>query len=140
MTSKVVLVVDDEQGIVAVLSRLLADDGWTVHTALDGAEALLVIGRARPDVVLVDYMMPIMDGAALVTALRRDPAGRAVPIVMMSGLPESMVTRKVRGHDAFIRKPFTFVELARTLARLVKPAAKRAGSRTARPAAKARHK
>jgi CheY-like chemotaxis protein len=118
MTSKAVLVVDDEQGIVAVLCRLLADEGWTVHAAHDGAEALLTVGRSRPDVVLVDYMMPIMDGAALVAALRRDRAGAPMRIVMMSGLPESMIARKVKGYDAFLRKPFSFADLSALLRRV----------------------
>lgn len=120
-----VIVVDDEPGIVAVLKRLLADEGWTVHSAHDGAEALLLVGRAAPSVMLVDYIVPIMDGAALVKALRRDPAAKTIPVVMMSGLPESMVARKVKGHQAFIRKPFVFDELAKVLERVSKPPARR---------------
>ncbi len=116
--NRVVLVVDDEPGMVAVLSRLLADEGWTVHSAHDGAEALLLVGRSAPHVILADYIMPIMDGADFVQALRRDPAGRAIPVVMMSGLPESMVKRKVRHYAAFVRKPFAFDELLRTLTRV----------------------
>ncbi|MFT3696409.1 MAG: response regulator [Kofleriaceae bacterium] len=113
-----VIVVDDEPGIVAVLKRLLADDGWTVQTAHDGAEALLLVGRAAPSVLLVDYMMPVMDGAALVKALRRDPAAKAIPVVMMSGLPESMVARKVKGYQAFVRKPFVFEDVEKVLAKV----------------------
>lgn len=119
--SRVVLVVDDEQGIVAVLSRLLADEGWTVHGAHDGAEALLLIGRTAPSVVLVDYVMPLMDGAALVKALRRDPAGRAIKVVVMSGLSETMIARKVKHYDGFIQKPFAFADLVRVLDRCAPP-------------------
>lgn len=116
--NRVVLVVDDEPGMVAVLSRLLADEGWTVHAAHDGAEALLLVGRSAPRVILADYIMPIMDGAELVTALRRDATGRAIPVVMMSGLPESMVKRKVKHYAAFVRKPFAFDELLKTLTKV----------------------
>lgn len=118
--AKVVLVVDDEQGIVSVLSRLLADEGWTVHTALSGAEALLVAKRVRPSVVLVDYIMPGMDGAALARALRRD-APSSPKLVMMSGLPESMISRKLKTYDAFLSKPFSFTTLLSTLDRTLAP-------------------
>ena len=120
-----VIVVDDEPGIVAVLKRLLADEGWTVQTANDGAEALLLVGRVAPSVVLVDYMMPVMDGATFVRALRRDRAVKDIPVVMMSGLAESMVARKVTGYQAFVRKPFVFEELARILAKAAKSRTKR---------------
>lgn len=112
-----IIVVDDEPGIVAVLKRLLANEGWNVQTANDGAEALLLIGRSAPSVLLADHIMPTMDGAALVRALRRDPRGSSIPVVIMSGLPESMVARRVRGYQGFVRKPFVFDELQRVLAR-----------------------
>lgn len=117
--SRVVLVVDDEPGIVAVLSRLLADEGWTVYTAHDGAEALLAVGRVQPDIVLLDYMMPVMDGATFTQTLRRDPNARGLPVVIMSGLSESMIARKVKGYAAFVHKPFVFHALGKVLERAV---------------------
>lgn len=74
-----------------------------------------IVGRTAPAVVLVDYIMPVMDGGALVAALRRDPAGRAIKVVVRSGLSETMVARKIKHYDAFIQKPFALDELSRTL-------------------------
>lgn len=120
-----VLVVDDEPGIVAVLSRLLTDEGWTVTSAYDGGEALLAIGRTVPSVVLVDFVMPHMDAAAMVATLRRGSTTKKLPIVIMSGLPEPMVKRKTKQYAAFIRKPFQIDELLATLDRAVAPKRRR---------------
>lgn len=125
--SKVVLVVDDEPGIVAVLSRLLSDEGWTVQAAHDGAEALLVVGRASPRVILLDYIMPVMDGAAVAAALQRDPKTRSIPIVVMSGLPESMIKRKIKSYAAYVKKPFAFDELVKTLAKTARASSRGPG-------------
>lgn len=115
-----VLVVDDEPGIVAVLSRLLADEGWMVTSAHDGAEALLAIGRAVPSVVLADFVMPHMDAAAMVATLRRGAATKKLPVVIMSGLPEPMIKRKTKHYAGFIRKPFEIDDLLATLDRIAK--------------------
>lgn len=132
--SKVVLVVDDEPGIVAVLSRLLSDEGWTVQAAHDGAEALLVVGRTAPSVILLDYIMPVMDGAAVAAALDRDATTRRIPIVVMSGLPESMIKRKIKRYAAYVKKPFAFDELVATLARTARASSRGPGKARSRSA------
>jgi CheY-like chemotaxis protein len=78
-----------------------------VVTAINGRQGLELLGKRRPDLVLLDFMMPIMDGPAMLKAMKEDPAYHDVPAVVMSSLPESAVAEAARGlYAAFLRKPF----------------------------------
>ena len=66
-----------------------------------------LLGKRRPDLVLLDFMMPIMDGPAMLKSMKEDPAYRNLPAVVMSSLPESAVAQAARGmYAALLRKPF----------------------------------
>ena len=102
-----ILVVDDEFSVAEVLQSVLADAGHEVVTAVNGQQGLELLGKRSPDLVLLDFMMPIMDGPAMLKAMKEDPAYRKVPAVVMSSLPESAVAEAARGmYAAFLRKPF----------------------------------
>jgi CheY-like chemotaxis protein len=102
-----ILVVDDEYSIAEVLETALADAGHEVVTAMNGRQGLERIRERRPDLVLLDFMMPVMDGPAVLKALREDPAQRDLPAIVMSSLPESVVAAAAKGaYTAFLRKPF----------------------------------
>ena len=102
-----ILVVDDEFSVAEVLQSVLADAGHEVVTAVNGQQGLELLGSRSPDLVLLDFMMPIMDGPAMLKAMKKDPAYRKVPAVVMSSLPESAVAEAARGmYTAFLRKPF----------------------------------
>jgi CheY-like chemotaxis protein len=101
-----ILVVDDELGIVEVLEFILADAGYTVVSALNGQEALTRLKEKTPDIVLLDLMMPILDGAGVLKAMRSDPQFSAIPVILTSALPEGTVRAKCDGYNIFIRKPF----------------------------------
>ncbi len=102
-----ILVVDDEYSIAEVLEAALSDVGHEVVTAMNGRQGLERLRRRRPDLILLDFMMPIMDGPTLLKALRDDPALRDIPAVVMSSLPEAVVAQAVKGaYAAFLRKPF----------------------------------
>jgi CheY-like chemotaxis protein len=102
-----ILVVDDEFSVAEVLQSVLADAGHEVVTAVNGRQGLDLLGKRQPDLVLLDFMMPIMDGPAMLKAMKKDPAFRNVPAVVMSSLPESAVAEAARGmYAAFLRKPF----------------------------------
>jgi len=102
-----ILVVDDEYGIAEVLEAVLADAGHEVVTAMNGRQGLERLRERRPDLVLLDFMMPIMDGSAMLKAMGEEPAYRDIPAVIMSSLPESAVAEAARGtYAAFLRKPF----------------------------------
>lgn len=81
----VVLVVDDEEYIREMLNLMLQLHGFQVEEAEDGKDALRTIQAKKPDVIIMDVMMPNMDGISLCKALRNDPATADLPIIMLSG-------------------------------------------------------
>jgi len=111
-----ILVVDDEFSVAEVLQSVLADAGHEVVTAVNGGQGLALLGKRRPDLVLLDFMMPIMDGPAMLKAMKEDPAYRNVPAVVMSSLPESAVAEAASGmYAAFLRKPFKLAAVIDTV-------------------------
>ena len=103
---RTVLVVDDEFGTVEVLVAALEDAGYRTLTAANGRRALERLEENKPDLVLSDFMMPLMDGAALVAAMRAAPAFRDIPVIKMSAAPEAALRKHLDGYEAFLRKPF----------------------------------
>jgi CheY-like chemotaxis protein len=103
---KTVLVIDDEWAIAEVLEALLTDEGYRVIVAQDGRHGLERAAEGPPDVILLDFMMPVMDGPATLAALRADPETALVPVILMSSLPEATVAERIRGYVTFLRKPF----------------------------------
>jgi CheY-like chemotaxis protein len=102
-----ILVVDDEFGVAEVLEAILADVGHEVVTAANGRQALERAKERLPDLVLLDFMMPIMDGPSVLKAMREAPALRNIPAVILSSLPENAISKSVGGmYAAFVRKPF----------------------------------
>ncbi len=88
---KTVLVVDDQIGIRMLLEEVISHEGYRVEQAMNGQEALDKIKQDSPDLIMLDYKLPIIDGEALVQLLEED--GFAIPTVVMSGLPDE---RKVK--------------------------------------------
>ena len=117
--------VDDDPANHAVLSDLLRSEGYTVVCARNGAEAMACLGNAQPDVVMLDYVMPTMDGATMAKMLKDDAATRHIAIVMTSGLPEDMVKPRCDVYDAFLHKPYEVDEALRTLDAVTSAAALR---------------
>ena len=113
-----ILVVDDELGSAEVLSLILEEEGYRAFCAVNGQLALVQARDAVPDLVIVDYMMPLMNGAEFARALRADPQFRDTRIILNSGLPESAIRDQFDRYDAFLRKPFrieSLLELVRQL-------------------------
>ena len=79
-----ILVVEDSQETRELVCRMLGDAGWTVHEAENGAVALDKMAQELPDVVLLDLMMPVMDGFRFAELARQNPAYRSVPIVVLT--------------------------------------------------------
>ncbi len=100
------LVVDDEFGVAEVLDAILTDEGFRVVTATNGRQALARIAEQRPDLVLLDYVMPILDGVGVLHALAADPSADDLPVVVMSALPEEAISGATNRYKAFLRKPF----------------------------------
>lgn len=106
-----ILVVDDEPSITSVLATVFVDEGHTVHTAQNGAEAVALLTRQSVDLIVSDVVMPMLDGLTLVRHLRR--RGDRTPIVLMTATP-SRVT-KLPG-VRLVPKPFDLDELLAVVA------------------------
>ena len=119
MAQQTILVVEDEYGSAEVLQLVLEIEGYRVLLASNGREALDLMAQHRPDLVLTDFMMPIMSGAQLGAALRERPATSPIAIVMMSAAEESVVRRQFRDYNAFLRKPFSVEALLPVVRKLV---------------------
>jgi two-component system chemotaxis response regulator CheY len=111
-----VLIVDDDDAIRALLAAILADEGYAVQTAADGAEGLAAVARARPRAVLLDMHMPVLDGWGFAAALRERDL--RVPIAVMTAAREVRTACHEVGGDACLPKPFTLDAVLDTLARL----------------------
>ena len=118
-----VLVVEDEWAIADWLQSLLAEEGYGVTVASNGRQALDILKHEKPDLVLTDFMMPILDGQQLLAAIRKDPALADIPVVFMSSLQEPAVRQRADGYRAFLRKPFRETELLRVLEQVLGPKA-----------------
>lgn len=114
-----VLVVDDEFGVAEVVQSILEDEGYRVATAINGKQALARLGELTPDLIILDYMMPIMDGTQTLAAIRKDPAFANLPIIMMSSLEEAAVRETCTGYNSFLRKPFRAVMVLKVVAQLL---------------------
>jgi CheY-like chemotaxis protein len=109
-----VLVVDDDDLQRDVLAEVLASAGYAVVVAADGVAALEVARASTPDLVVLDLLMPRLDGASVLAELRRDPALASVPVVVTTGVQTSHV-RRLLGADATLFKPFDVRELLETV-------------------------
>jgi len=109
----IILVIDDDEGTRLMLRRILEREAYQVAEAPDGDEGLAACQRVHPDLILLDGMMPRMTGFEAVKRLREDEATRAIPVLMLTALPD--LNDKVRGLDLgaddFLRKPINRVEL-----------------------------
>jgi CheY-like chemotaxis protein len=106
---RLVLVVDDDPDILQTLGLCLSSEGYRVLMAANGREALDILDRERPAVILLDLMMPVMDGWAFVEECRRKPCCVEVPIVVTSAshdLPQTAARLSTFGVRTCLAKPF----------------------------------
>jgi two-component system OmpR family response regulator len=127
------VVVDDEDSLTDLLSMALRYEGWDVKVAADGQRALTVIREHRPDVVVLDVMLPDIDGISVLSRLRAD--GNEVPILFLTakdGVDDRIAGLTVGGDD-YVTKPFSLEELVARLRALLRrsniPLAASEGSR-----------
>ena len=117
-TTRRILLVDDDTANLEVLSNVLRAEGYVVVCARNGAEAMACMRTARPYVIMLDYVMPTMDGATMVAKLKGDESTRGIGILMTSGLPEEMVRPRCQLYDAFLQKPYDVADALQSLDRL----------------------
>lgn len=116
-----VLIADDEPNIVISLEFLMKREGYQVSVARDGQQALDAIRRLRPDVVLLDVMMPIKSGLEVLQAVRADEAIAGTRILMLTAKGRTTDAAKglALGADAYMTKPFSTRELAERVRRML---------------------
>ena len=104
-----VLVVDDNEGNLQLVNDMLTRRGYTVRLARDGPSALRAVEAERPDVILLDIMMPEMDGMQVLARLRENPRSASIPVIMVTAKTqdEDLLAGYKSGADYHITKPFT---------------------------------
>ncbi|NVB80823.1 MAG: response regulator [Kofleriaceae bacterium] len=111
-----ILVVDDEPMVRDTLGQVLADEGYVVDVAVDGEDALDCIKAARPDAILLDLMMPGMNGRQFLQALRNDPSYQNVPVLIMTAVHGLEVNLASIGASEVVEKPFDVDDLLNKVA------------------------
>ena len=108
-----VLVIEDEEAITHLLAYNLEKEGFTVKVVLDGEEALVALEEERPDLVLLDWMLPNVSGIEICRQMRARPATRGTPVIMLTarGEEEDRVRGLDVGADDYVTKPFSMSEL-----------------------------
>ena len=120
MGAKILLVEDEPQLLVALHVRLTAS-GFTCETAGNGKEALAVLSRWRPDMVIADLLMPEMDGYALCRHIRANPDWEQMPVLVLSAVPRQTIERQQElKADCIMNKPFDSGDLLAAIKRLLK--------------------
>jgi len=111
--AKKILVVDDERHIVRLVEVNLQKAGYTVVTAYDGVEALLKVQSEHPDMVILDVMMPRMDGFEVLKKLQADAATRDIPVIMLTAKAQDadIFQGWSSGVSSYLTKPFNPREL-----------------------------
>ncbi len=116
-----VLVADDNTDIRQLLATRLATRGYKVIEAVDGGEALEKIREHRPDAVILDWVMPILQGHELCVQLKSEPDTAGIPVMMLTarGSSQDRLLGLDLGADAYIVKPFDFEEVVSALDDLI---------------------
>jgi len=129
-----VLIVEDEAPLVALLRYNLEKEGFAVAEAADGEEALLQIAERRPDAVLLDWMLPLVSGIEVCRQIRRAPATRSTPVIMLTARGEEgdRVRGLNSGADDYVVKPFSLSELIARLRAVIRRAQPNAGEQMLR--------
>lgn len=113
-----ILIVDDNPLMLRMLQVMVTSCGYEAETAGSGAQALELIARQPPDLVLLDWMMPGLDGEETLRRLRARPEGRDLPVIVVTASADPNIFEKVAraGGDRVLHKPVSLERLARTIA------------------------
>ena len=115
---KTVLVADDEFDLAGTLRAVLEGEGYTAEVCSNGQETLDRLRARKPDLLLMDVMMPLMSGYDVVKVMKQTPELNGIPVVLMSAAPARVKPTEFRW-DGFLRKPFSLEAFVRTVADLI---------------------
>ncbi|ACH37769.1 response receiver CheY associated with MCPs of class 40H [Citrifermentans bemidjiense Bem] len=127
-----ILVVEDEESLLKLESILFTSKGYQVTGVRGGVDALRSISQDRPDLVVLDIMLPDMDGFEVCRSIKEDPETRSIPVVMLTAKKSSrdLEAGRVAGADAYITKPFKSVKVLEVIGGLLKNQATGRGDRS----------
>ncbi len=118
---KPILLVDDDAGIQDLLKMTLEDEGYAVLVAGDGRDALEILKNTTPALILLDYMMPRMNGAQFVQEAEKQDLRDAIPLVLLTAANHAPARAQEVGTDGYIGKPFEIGELLQMIERFIHP-------------------
>jgi len=123
MARKKILVVDDEQDILTLLVSILKSENYEVITASNGEEALTAIKTKHPDAVILDIMMPKLDGMQVLQKIREDPEISSLPVIMLTAKAgdEDILKGYKYGANYYIPKPFEISDILAGVRMVLKP-------------------
>ncbi|TRX76757.1 response regulator [Pseudomonas mangiferae] len=116
-----ILIVDDEYLIADILAFALEDEGYMVVKASNGRKGLDVLERERPQLIITDFMMPVMDGLEFATAVKARPQSAEMPIILMSGAQGSVGRANEHLFNAVFDKPFDIFAVVAKVQELIGP-------------------
>ena len=116
--TKRILIVDDEFGIADIVAEILTEHGYQTSIAINGRLALDSMAAQRPDLVLLDVMMPVLDGAGTLAVMRADAHLTSIPVIMMTALPEALPKDRSQ-YQAALHKPFSEEQMFSEITRLL---------------------
>jgi DNA-binding response OmpR family regulator len=118
---KHVLLIEDEPNIIEAIRFILSRDGWSVATHSDGADAVAAVASERPDVVILDVMLPGRSGFEILADLRADAATAALPVLMLTAKSQTRDREMAErvGASKFMTKPFSNTEILASVRSLV---------------------
>jgi len=110
---KCILTVDDENDVLLILRTALTSEGYNVLTATNGFDALAIAEDHKPDLIILDLMMPEMDGFAVLDKLKENLATASIPVIILTGISEKKKIRELidKGIKYWIVKPFDYHDL-----------------------------
>jgi circadian clock protein KaiC len=116
-----ILIIDDEFGLADLMAEILGERGYDTTIAINGELGLAALAERRPDLVLLDVMMPVMTGPEMLRSMRTDGKFSGIPVVFMTALPR-MVPRDLKGeYEGLLQKPFTPEQLFEAVAHALRP-------------------
>jgi DNA-binding response OmpR family regulator len=121
MRKKRILVVEDEESLLKLESILFASKGYAVTAVRDGKSALEALAAERPDVVVLDIMLPDLDGFEVCRLIKENPEHRSLPVIMLTAKKSSQDLERGRlaGADAYLTKPFKSVKVLEVIEGLI---------------------
>jgi len=119
-----ILVVDDEPDILKVVTFILKKTGYEIFSAVDGKEALKLIKDKRPDLILLDLRLPVIDGYEVCRKVKSDDSLKAIPVLLLTASGVDSVAQKAQtlGAEDFIIKPFSKEDLLKKINKYLKKA------------------